>query len=558
MHLPHEHLPALSIIEELLNANIKKIAMEILAKDLAGRVAKIRIGKDIITPVMAVVVNPNKMPVTKETMKKMGVQMVITNAYIIKDKIEDVHDIWDVVYTDSGTYQMYSIGDVNITNEETIMYQQKIKSDIITPLDVFTLPTDDYDTAKRKLEETIRRIKYARENVKGLLNNPIQGGVYLDLRKEACKHFIGDIASIGGIVPLMEQYEFDKVIDIIVTCKKNLKTNVPVHAFGAGNPAVLGLLAAAGVDMFDSAAYALYADRGGYMTADRVMDIKEMEELPCNCPVCVSHTIDEIRKDKNLLAEHNLWVVMSEMKKVREMIRQGRLFEYVQNKARAHNGIYKGLKALLKHRDYLEMFDPIRKKHGIHYVGEESMMRPEITRALRWYRERISKIGPISGALRETFPFGQSEGFPIKIGKDVDDMTKIKTIARFQFGKGAEKFFYDTKIVKGRTGRIRRILKNNEHYATLRASDGYLVLSSNAAKDMMKIMKKVTVAEEAIPFVKQGKSVFAKFVVKSDEVYAGEQVVIIDEKGEYIATGDAVLNWKEMLDFTRGVAVKTR
>jgi len=31
--------------------------MEILAKDLAGRVAKIRIGKDITTPVMAVVVN---------------------------------------------------------------------------------------------------------------------------------------------------------------------------------------------------------------------------------------------------------------------------------------------------------------------------------------------------------------------------------------------------------------------------------------------------------------------------------------------------------------------
>ena len=49
---------------------------------------------------------------------------------------------------------------------QLVDYQQKIGSDIITPLDVFTLPTDSESVAKQKLKDTIDRTRAAREKVR--------------------------------------------------------------------------------------------------------------------------------------------------------------------------------------------------------------------------------------------------------------------------------------------------------------------------------------------------------------------------------------------------------
>jgi len=188
--------------------------LELIDRDANGRICKFTIGKHTIkTPTIMPVINPNKMTITPREMKKFGAEILITNSYIIKQsgKDQDVHKLLKYkgpIYTDSGTFQMYSQGIKDLNPEEMIAFQNKIKSDFVTPVDMFTLPTDTKQEAKDKLTETSKRIFTARQLTKTLVG-PIQGGLYLDLRKQACKEVAAakpDVFAIGGIVPLMEQY----------------------------------------------------------------------------------------------------------------------------------------------------------------------------------------------------------------------------------------------------------------------------------------------------------------------------------------------------------------
>jgi queuine/archaeosine tRNA-ribosyltransferase len=44
-----------------------------------------------------------------------------------------------------------------------------------------------------------------------------------------------------------------------------------------------------------------------------------LEHLPCSCPVCCSRTLAEIREDRDLLTEHNLWSLVTELRRFRYM-----------------------------------------------------------------------------------------------------------------------------------------------------------------------------------------------------------------------------------------------
>jgi len=67
------------------------------------------------------------------------------------------------------------------------------------------------------------------------------------------------------------------------------------------------------------------------------------------------------------------------------------------------------------------------------------------------------------------------------------------------------------------------------------------------------------VGGDAVPFVKDGKSVFAKFVVDCDpELRPFDECLVVDEKDDLLAVGKCLMNRIEMLSFNYGVAVKTR
>ena len=150
--------------------------------------------------------------------------------------------------------------------------------------------------------------------------------------------------------------------------------------------------------------------------------------------------------------------------------------------------------------------------------------------------------------------------------KWVDDLQKIRSIADYQFGKGVGKELFPNgvKIVYSRaTGRIRYIYLCEKRLATLRPTNGLFSLSITGAKRIMENVKPlrlwVKVKEEAEPFVKKGRTVFAKHVSDADkEIRPMEEVIVISMEGEVLAVGKAVLTGEEMKAFKKGVAVKVR
>jgi uncharacterized protein with predicted RNA binding PUA domain len=143
---------------------------------------------------------------------------------------------------------------------------------------------------------------------------------------------------------------------------------------------------------------------------------------------------------------------------------------------------------------------------------------------------------------------------------------KIRSIADFQFGKGvgAKLFPENMNIVYSKaTGRIRYLNLNGERLATLRPTDGLLSLSIAAAGLMVEkagfARCFVTVQKDVSTFIADGHDVFAAHVVKVDDaVRAKDEVIVIDEDGQVLAVGRALLSSVEMKAFKTGVAVKIR
>ena len=147
-----------------------------------------------------------------------------------------------------------------------------------------------------------------------------------------------------------------------------------------------------------------------------------------------------------------------------------------------------------------------------------------------------------------------------------NELAKIRMIADYQFGKGVGvKLFPENVKVEysPRTGRIRFINLDGERLATLRPTDGLFSLSVKAARFMRENAAFahcfVTVKNDVSEYVAAGGDVFAVHVVKVDsEIRASDEVIALDEAGNVLAVGKAMLSSVEMTAFKSGVAVKVR
>lgn len=383
------------------------IEFELDSKDSMGRVATLTVGgRKVTTPALMPVVNPHL------TRPDLGeAQAAITNAYILHESddhreeavSEGVHSVLDfdgVVATDSGAYQMsvYGEGEVDVSNRRILEFQEEIATDVATPLDVPTPPDADREQTEQDLEVTRERFQEAVElEIEPALNAPVQGGLYTDIRETAAEDVYpdGDVYDVGAVVPLMTEYRYDDLVDVVGAAKRGLGADAPVHLFGAGHPSVFGLAAALGCDLFDSAAYALYAEDRRYVTVDGTMYLDDMEELPCSCSSCRGTTPDEMEFEE--LAQHNLDVSFAEIRRVREAIRKGELLEHVEKRMHAHPKFLRGLEALGRHVEQLERYDPA-SKGTFFYLG--NARRPEVYRHHRRL-ERLDVEGRVTVSPRK-------------------------------------------------------------------------------------------------------------------------------------------------------------
>ncbi len=429
-------------------------SFEITVKDAMGRIGKLQTPHGVVeTPAVMPVINSRLNTVPSSEMRKYGAEMLMTNSYIIYRDEEmkgkalsgGVHNLlgWDgALMTDSGSYQLSVYGGIEVTNSEIVEFQEKIGSDIAVALDIPTPPYAEYGRAKSDLEETIIRLKEARDQTDMMLAGTVQGSTHPDLREFSARETarIGfELYPIGAVVPLMESYRYRDLVDVIVASKKALPPCSPVHLFGAGHPMLLPLAVMLGCDLFDSAAYALYARDNRYITADGTYHLKNLKYLPCSCPVCLSYTPEELMQSEGrlkLLSEHNLYVTFEEVRRIKQAIREGNLVELVERRCTSHPSLVEGFRRAVDNRGIIEAYDPI-SKGTFFYSSPLSAMRPEVER----YHGRLGRMqlsgkvlvatrkshikgwrgeydhvmlvrppfGPYPLELKETYPIGQSE-----------------------------------------------------------------------------------------------------------------------------------------------------
>ena len=383
------------------------MTFEIVRRDGLARIGRFHTRAGILeTPALLPVVNPKIATVPpRELYDEFGFRALITNSYIIKNSPglkekaleEGLHKLLDfdgTIMTDSGTFQSHMYGEVEVTNEEMVQFQKDIGSDIGTVLDIFTEPYWTKEQTADSIKTTLERMQVACD-MKGdmMINGVVQGSVYQDLREDCARKMASmdiDVHPIGGVVPLMEQYRYSELVDVVLSSKKGLNPNRPVHLFGAGHPMILALAALMGCDLFDSASYAKFARDDRMMFIDGTYRLSDMQSLDCNCPACRGYTLESLRKltrdeRTKILARHNLYQITSELSLVRRYIREGRLWELAEMRCRAHPALLDGLRRLKEHTAFLERTEPISRDGAMFYTGSESRARPVFHR----YAQRI-------------------------------------------------------------------------------------------------------------------------------------------------------------------------
>lgn len=391
------------------------MSFEVRCSDLAGRIGKLSTPHGTLeTPAFIPVVHPVRQSISSQTIREIGFDAVITNAYLALRHFGDgarkkgIHKIINsdsIVMTDSGGYQVLEYGRINVKPETIARFEIEIKSDIPVPLDKPTGFGLGHAKARRYVEDTLKNAKETLEVVRNrnlILNDdvnqdrhchpeqvwvgPVQGGEHSDLVKysaETLDKMGFEIMAIGSPVEVMQRYEFYMLSEMIVSAKSSVPTK-PFHLFGAGHPITIPLVVALGCDTFDSASYILYAKEDRYMYPNGTHKLKDLSYFPCSCSVCSRFTTKEllqVNKEQRIieLGKHNLYVIKAEVAAVKQAIIDGRLWEYVIEKARAHPKLMEAL-YIFKDLQLLKDGTPKFKKKAIFLYDPIDQYRPEAER----------------------------------------------------------------------------------------------------------------------------------------------------------------------------------
>ncbi|MDJ0273351.1 MAG: tRNA guanosine(15) transglycosylase TgtA [Candidatus Caldarchaeum sp.] len=388
-----------------------KAELEVKHKDLLGRVGALHVGgKKVETPAFVPVINPvNQVVPPEEIRRRFGCGIVITNAYILYKRFrskaveEGVHRLigFDgVVMTDSGGYQVLVYGDVEASPDDIAFFQESIGSDIAVPLDKPTGLVGRRE-AEKTVEETLANVRRTVELVghdgRCVWVGPVQGGLYRDLVQKCVDEYkrLGfSLYCLGSPTPLMTAYRYRELVSMIATTRHVLGTVKPLHLFGAGHPMMFALAVALGVDMFDSASYALFAKEDRYILPEGTVRLEQLSHLPCSCEVCTRFSAKELRELEREerfrnLALHNLFVCFQEVEAIKQAIWEGRMYELLERKARSHPAVYEAFQHIFRDEETLQtmaLHTPLSKRRGLFLFDTTSLQRPEYRRMTEWLR----------------------------------------------------------------------------------------------------------------------------------------------------------------------------
>ena len=145
------------------------------------------------------------------------------------------------------------------------------------------------------------------------------------------------------------------------------------------------------------------------------------------------------------------------------------------------------------------------------------------------------------------------------------DQEVVKALIKYQYN--VDDSFLSTlkniKVEKSKSDRIKEFYVDQERFATIRSSDSLIIPSEAMAKFLHNSFEfprqRVVIQSDVKGFIKEGKSVFSKFVTQVDlSLRPGDECIIVTEQDELIGFGQLQITFQEAQHFTRGIMVKTR
>ena len=238
-----------------------------------------------------------------------------------------------VAFVDSGGF-IYKKYKLRIKPEQIFHIQQKIGADIASTLDfpinhkIFSENNLITATVKNAIiADSIRKdndiLLFASINSYDpiLLRNVIR---HLE------RNCSFDGYALGSLLPKRSNYRL--LIDSILAVRREVKEK-PLHVYGLGSPLIVNLLAYLGVDSFDSSFFVISSGKRNYSVPGygriNFSELKKLPSLPCDCSICKTHRLEELRNKRDLLCFHNLLVLYNEIGEIRRAIREEEMEKYL-------------------------------------------------------------------------------------------------------------------------------------------------------------------------------------------------------------------------------------
>ncbi len=316
---------------------------------------------------------------TPEEVEATGAEIILGNTFhlMLRPGTEiinlhgDLHDFMNwhkPILTDSGGFQVFSLGDMRkiteegvhfrsplngskvfIGPEESMQVQRQLGSDIVMIFDECTPYPATEKEANDSMQLSLRwakRSKDAHGNNSNALFGIVQGGMYPALREESLKGLLEigfDGYALGGLSVGEPKDEMHFILDNTTPL---LPQDKPRYVMGVGKPEDLVEAVKRGVDMFDCVMPTRNARNGHLFVEQGVIKIRnsqyEKDTKPldesCSCYTCQNYSRSYLRyldKAGEILGSrlntiHNLHYYQTIMRQMREAIEQQRFDEFVK------------------------------------------------------------------------------------------------------------------------------------------------------------------------------------------------------------------------------------
>jgi len=362
------------------------VSFELLAIDGGARRGRLSTGHGVVqTPVfMPCGTYAAVKAMTPKDLHDVGSQIILGNTFhlmlrpgdqVIRD-LGGLHDFmqWHgPLLTDSGGFQVWSLGEVSniseqgvvfrspvngdrveLTPERCIEVQQNLGSDIVMVFDECTPHPVTETQARESMQLSMRwaaRCRDAHEpGSDSLLFGIVQGGMYANLRQESLSRLLElgfSGFAIGGLSVGESKDEMDAVIGALLPC---MPTHKPRYLMGVGTPRDLIRGVALGVDMFDCVMPTRNARNGYAFTSGGTLKIRNARHRDSDCPLdaqCTCYTCNTFSRAylhhldrcgemlaSMLMTQHNLHYYHNLMAQLRVSIETGtfrNLIETLEN-----------------------------------------------------------------------------------------------------------------------------------------------------------------------------------------------------------------------------------